>query len=72
MLNDVLNSVGKLPDTQNINLKRVSETFAFDKKNIRASLQWILLKDIGKPVIVDGTDISPNAISETLVKVLRR
>ncbi len=72
LLNDVLNSVGKLPDTQNINLKRVSETFAFDKKNIGASLQWILLEDIGKPVIVDGRSISPNAISETLAKVLRK
>ncbi len=72
LLNGVLRHVGKLPDTQNINLERVSKTFAFDKKNIGESLQWILLEDIGKPVIVDGKSISPKAISETLVKVLRK
>ncbi len=72
LLNDVLNSVGKLPDTRNINLKRVSETFAFDKKNIGASLQWILLEDIGKPVIIDGKNISPDVINETLAKVLQK
>ena len=72
LLNDVLQYVGKLPDTQNINLERISETFAFDKKNIGASLQWILLEDIGKPVIIDGKSISPKAINETLLKVLRK
>lgn len=72
LLNDVLQYVGKLPDTQNINLKRVSENFAFDKKNIGASLQWILLEDIGKPKIVDDRDISPNAINETLAKILQK
>ena len=72
LLNDVLRRVGKLPDTGNINLQRVSETFAFDKKNIGAALQWILLEDIGKPVIFDGGDISPDAINETLAKVLRK
>ena len=67
-----MKNVGKLPDTGGINLKEVSETFAFDKKNIGASLQWILLKDIGAPVIVDGADISPDAINETLAKVLHK
>lgn len=72
LLNDVLAGVGKLPDARNINLKRVSETFAFDKKNIGTSLQWILLEDIGKPVIVDGRDISTDVISEILEKVLQK
>lgn len=72
LLNDVLRHVGKLPDTQNINLRKVSETFAFDKKNIGASLQWILLEDIGKPKIVENTNISPTTIYETLKKVLHK
>jgi 3-dehydroquinate synthetase len=71
-LNDVLRRVGKLPDTSNINLQKISETFAFDKKNIGASLQWILLEDIGKPKIVENTNISPTAIHETLKKVLHK
>ena len=72
LLNDVLRHVGKLPDTRHINLQKVSETFAFDKKNIGASLQWILLEDIGKPKIVDGREIPPKLISETLKKVLHK
>ncbi|MCY7376082.1 MAG: 3-dehydroquinate synthase [Pyrinomonadaceae bacterium] len=71
LLNDVLRRLGKLPDASDINLKTVSETFAFDKKNIGKSLQWILLEDIGKPKIVDDREISPKIIDETLKKVLQ-
>ncbi|MDQ2746160.1 MAG: 3-dehydroquinate synthase [Acidobacteriota bacterium] len=72
LLNDVMRRVGKLPDTRTINLKSVSETFAFDKKNIGASLQWILLEDFGKPKIVGGKLIASATIDETLVKILRQ
>ncbi len=72
LLNDVLRHVGKLPDTRNINLERVSETFTFDKKNIGESLQWILLENIGQPKIVDGREISTKLISETLEKILHK
>ena len=70
LLNDVLRSVGNLPDTRDINLQQVSESFAFDKKNIGTSLQWILLADIGKPQIVDGENIPAKLISETLAEIL--
>ena len=72
LLNDVLRCVGKLPDTSDINLEKVSETFAFDKKNIGTSLQWILLEDIGKPVIVHGKNIPSKLINETLTEILRQ
>jgi len=71
LLNDVLHRVGELPGTQNISLKQVSEAFAFDKKNIGESLQWILLEGIGKPKIVEGRDISPTVIHQTLKKFLQ-
>ena len=72
LLGDVLHQVGKLPDTQNISLKKVFDAFVFDKKNIGESLQWILLKKIGKPKIVEGRDISPTIIHQTLKKVLQK
>ncbi len=71
LLNDVLRRVGKLPDARNIDLEQVYKSFAFDKKNIGESLQWVLLENFGQPVIVDGKSISPDLIRETLVKVLR-
>jgi 3-dehydroquinate synthase len=72
LLNDVLFRVGKLPDAQNINLEKVTEAFAFDKKTTGSSLQWILLKEIGKPVIVESKDIATSIVYETLEMVLHR
>jgi 3-dehydroquinate synthetase len=72
LLNDVLCRVGKLPDAQNINLEKVTEAFAFDKKTTGSSLQWILLKEIGKPVIVESKDIATSIVYETLEMVLHR
>ena len=72
LLNDVLLRVGKLPETQNISLEKVFEAFAFDKKVIGKSLQWILLEKIGKPIIVENKDLSQSIAYETLEKVLRR
>ncbi len=69
-LNDVLQSVGRLPDTGDINLETVLKAFAFDKKVVGKSLQWILLKQIGQPVIVENQNISTAVIKETLEKVL--
>ncbi len=71
LLNDVLLRVGKLPDTRDISLEKVFKAFAFDKKTIGESLQWILLKKIGEPIIVENKDISTSIIYETLEKVLR-
>jgi 3-dehydroquinate synthase len=70
LLNDVLFRVGSLPETSNINLRKVFDAFAFDKKIAGDSLRWILLEKIGKPRIVESKDISDSIIHETLKKVL--
>ncbi len=72
LLNDVLQDVGKLPDTKNIEIEKVVQAFSFDKKNIGKSLQWILLKEIGKPVIFSNNDIPVSSIQKVLRKVLRK
>jgi 3-dehydroquinate synthase len=71
LLNDVLHRLGELPNSQDIPFEKVFAAFAFDKKVIGKSLQWILLQDIGKPIIVDNKDIPPAAINETLKKILQ-
>lgn len=70
LLNDVVNLTGNLPSCQNIRAENVIEAFAFDKKNVGDSLQWILLEAIGKPKIVMNKDISPSVISEAVETVL--
>ena len=71
-LNDVLHRVGKLPDTQNIEIEEVIEAFAYDKKAIGKSLQFILLEGIGKPVILQNKDIPASKIHKSLETVLHK
>ena len=71
LLNDVMRNVGVLPDAQNIEIEDVVQAFSFDKKNIGKSLQWILLNEIGKPVIISNHDIPASSIQKVLRKVLR-
>jgi 3-dehydroquinate synthetase len=69
-LNDVVHRTGNLPDLGSIDPEKVFEAFAFDKKQIGDRLQWILLEDIGKPVI--RQDIPKSTIKNTLEEFLEK
>jgi 3-dehydroquinate synthase len=70
-LNDVVGRVGKLPPVQNIDIQRLIEAFEFDKKSTNKALQWILLKEIGEPVIVSSEKIPTKILLKSLNKVLK-
>lgn len=72
LLNDVVQCVGPLPPLANIDEKKVFEAFAFDKKNIAGSLQMVLLKGIGKPVIITENKIPHVLMQKTLKKLFKR
>jgi 3-dehydroquinate synthase len=72
LLNDVLLRVGSPPDARNVNLEQVFEAFSTDKKKRENSLEWILLKRIGKPKIVSMRDIPEKLVKEALTKVLKK
>jgi 3-dehydroquinate synthase len=67
-LNDVVHQAGNLPDLSGIDSREIFEAFAFDKKQIGESLQWILLEDIGKPLV--RQDISTSIVEKTLEEFL--
>ena len=71
LLNDVVASVGTLPKLDNIKPEVLIENFAFDKKAIGDSLQWVLLEAIGKPKIIENKNIPKSAIKSTLRKMLK-
>ena len=71
LLNDVVANVGILPKLDNIELQAILKNFAFDKKAIGDSLQWVLLESIGKPKIVENKFIPKSAINSTLAKMLK-
>lgn len=71
-LNDVVHRVGALPSLANIDAEEVIEAFKFDKKNLSGSLQMVLLKGIGRPVIVTERDIPRSAFRNVLKKLLQK
>jgi 3-dehydroquinate synthase len=72
LLNGVFQTVGNLPDPKNIPIEKVVQAFSFDKKNIGRSLQWILLKRIGEPVIMSNTEIPKKILQKSLKKILQK
>ncbi|HBE81238.1 MAG TPA: 3-dehydroquinate synthase [Pyrinomonadaceae bacterium] len=70
LLYDVVHRLGQLPAIDHIEPSDIIAAFAFDKKVIGRSLQWILLRGIGKPVIVDSANIDPFLIKDLLERFL--
>jgi 3-dehydroquinate synthase len=71
LLNDVMHRVGKLPQIPKISSERIIEAIKFDKKSVNGSLQWVLIKRIGKPVIVSDKEIPQSVIKKSLEKILK-
>jgi len=71
LLYDVVRSVGHLPSLAGIEPRQVFEAFQFDKKNISGSLQMILLRWIGRPVILSGDKIPSKTAFNTLEAFLK-
>lgn len=72
LLYDVVHRVGPLPTLAGIDPRDVVEAFDLDKKNIAGSRQFVLLRGIGKPVIVSGRDIPPKTLLSVLTQCLRK
>jgi 3-dehydroquinate synthase len=66
LLCDVVRMAGPLPAIDSIDPQKIVEAFQFDKKVVGRQPQWILLKGIGKPVIVPGNQIPISAIEQVL------
>jgi len=71
LLYDVVHSVGALPSLAAIEPRQVFEAFQFDKKNISGSLQMVLLRGIGRPIILSGDKIPPKTAFSTLEAFLK-
>lgn len=71
LLNDVLRRAGKLPSLNGIDSRQVFATFKFDKKLVNNSLNWILLKKIGEPVIFPHSMIPPPALMSAFKYTVR-
>ena len=70
-LNDVVHRAGTLPQISHLDPSEILEAFKHDKKNIGRSLQWVLLRGIGKPVIVSGSEVPASLVRSTVKKFIR-
>lgn len=69
LLNDVLHRVGPLPPLAGIEREEVFRAFRSDKKQAANGLQMVLLKGIGKPIIVDEREIPKRVMQASLKKL---
>jgi 3-dehydroquinate synthase len=71
LLNDVIRRVGALPTVDGIEPSEVVKALAADKKKLGDSIQWILLKGIGEPVIIPQTQIPEGMVVQAIKDYLR-
>ena len=63
---------GPLPSAAGIDLNEIAGAITRDKKVSRGQVQWVLLERIGEPRIVNGKDISPRMLRQSLMNGLGR
>lgn len=66
LLCDVVHRAGRFPRICQVDPDAVFTALRHDKKNINDSLQWILLKGIGKPVIIPHEQVGDKAVRSTI------
>jgi 3-dehydroquinate synthase len=72
LLNDVVHRAGRLPGIADIDSDKIFEAFKYDKKSSGEGLKWVLLKGIGRPVIVPEKDIPRRALIDAVKQTLKR
>ncbi len=72
LLNDVVRCAGILPAIDNVDQSEILDSFKHDKKRVGNSLHWVLLRGIGKPIIVPDTEIPQSAVSSTLKTIFQK
>ncbi|CAN5769247.1 3-dehydroquinate synthase [soil metagenome] len=70
LLNDVVHRVGGLPPLGNISPQEAILSLEHDKKIVGNSLHWVLMKGIGKPVIVPGEKIDKKLLLKTAERII--
>ncbi|MFN3330029.1 MAG: 3-dehydroquinate synthase, partial [Pyrinomonadaceae bacterium] len=72
LLSEAIGLAGDLPDLNGVSRSEILDAISFDKKNLRSSLEWILLEAIGKPKILDGKQIADETILRCIEKIFQK
>jgi len=60
-----------LPRTDDLDASQILEKIGHDKKFVRGKLNWVLIDQIGRAVIVDGKEISSTLLRASLRAAFR-
>jgi len=72
LLKEGVSLCGPLPAANDLDQEAIIDAIAYDKKRSGDYVQWVLLKGIGQPQIVDGKQISRAVLRQSLRAVLQR
>jgi len=71
LLREAVKACGSLPRADDLDVEKLLRAMKSDKKSVAGRLQWVLLEKIGKARIVDGADVDPQTLRESLRTGLR-
>jgi 3-dehydroquinate synthase len=66
LLRRAVATCGPLPSARDLDLKALMTAITHDKKRTAGRVQWVLLESIGRPRIVDGKEISPRLLRQSV------
>ncbi len=71
-LREAVQLCGPLPSAKDLNEDAIIKAIAQDKKRSSGDVQWVLLERIGRPRLVDGKEISPMLLKQSLREAFRK
>jgi 3-dehydroquinate synthase len=66
LLRRAVHLCGPLPSAHDLDLNALMTAITRDKKRTAGRVQWVLLESIGRPRIVDGKEISPRLLRQSV------
>lgn len=71
LLRDAIRLCGPLPPAVDLDPNEIMMRVLSDKKSVAGKVQWVLLEKIGRPRVVDGSEIPAGLIRDALRKGLK-
>jgi 3-dehydroquinate synthase len=72
LLRDTVRLAGSLPSASNLDEDAIMRAILRDKKSVGGRIKWVLLERIGRAQIVDGKEINPRLLRDSIRHGLRR
>ncbi len=70
LLSEGVRLCGPLPSASDLDINAITKALVLDKKSAGGHVQWVLLESIGRAQIVDGKEISPQVVRQSIHSAL--